>query len=287
MFAINKILIPIDFSTRSDDAADAATAVAEYFHSQITVLHVLTPRFEAPLAPAGQRTVIHGFAREDAEENMEEFRRNAWRDLKVQRVLLEGDPARTIVEYADSEHIDLIMMPTHGYGPFRRLLLGSVTAKVLHDAKCPVWTGVHSQEKPQHIPARPRRIAAAVDLGPHSNEVLSWASRLSWAFEAPLSVVHVAPLDPRLEDYYVSPEWRADVIRAARTKLTELLQNDGISGEIHIEVGSIPDAVAERTQDLQADLLVIGRSGHDGATGRLPTNAYAIIRKAPCAVLGV
>ncbi len=39
-------------------------------------------------------------------------------------------------------------MPTHGYGPFRRFILGSVTAKVLHDADCPVWTGVHLEEAP-------------------------------------------------------------------------------------------------------------------------------------------
>jgi len=40
------------------------------------------------------------------------------------------------------------MMPTHGLGGFRRFLLGSVTAKVLHDADCPVWTGVHLERAP-------------------------------------------------------------------------------------------------------------------------------------------
>ena len=59
MFAITKILLPIDFSERSADAADFGAAVAEQFHSEITLLHVLAPRFEAPLALQGQRTVIH------------------------------------------------------------------------------------------------------------------------------------------------------------------------------------------------------------------------------------
>jgi nucleotide-binding universal stress UspA family protein len=218
---------------------------------------------------------------------MREFRCNELRRLEVQCVLLEGDPASTIVEYAEAEHIDLIMMPTHGYGPFRRLLLGSVTAKVLHDAKCPVWTAVHSEENPFHVPAKPRRIAVAVDLGPHSGSVLRWANRLSSEFGAPLSIIHVAPLDPRTEDYYSSPEWRGEVIGNAKAELRELAQADGINGEIHVEVGSIPDAVTERARNLEADLLVIGRSGHGGGTGRLPTNAYAIIRNAACPVLGV
>ena len=287
VFTITKILLPIDFSERSADAAKAAAAVAERFHSEITLLHILAPRFEAPLAIPGQRTVVHGFAREEAEARMQEFQCQEWHRLQVKRVPREGDPARAIVEYAESEHIDLIMMPTHGYGPFRRLLLGSVTAKVLHDSKCPVWTAVHDTENPSRVPAQPRRIAAAVDLGPHSGDVLRWASQLSWEFGAPLSIIHVAPLDPRTEDYYLSPEWRAEVIGNARAELTELVRADGINGQIHIEVGSIPQAVVERTRNAQADLLVIGRSGHGGVTGRLPTNAYAMIRESPCPVLGV
>jgi K+-sensing histidine kinase KdpD len=103
----------------------------------------------------------------------------------------------TIAEYAESEHFDLIMMPTHGHGPFRRLLLGSVAAKVLHDATCPVWTSVHCQERPIHVPAQPRRIAAAVDLGPHSTSVLRWAGRLSEEFKAPLRASFTLPRSTR------------------------------------------------------------------------------------------
>jgi hypothetical protein len=69
--------------------------------------------------------------------------------MEAKRVVLEGDPARQIVDYAHEEKVDLIVMPTHGYGPFRQFILGSITAKVLHDADCPVWTGVHLEEAPQ------------------------------------------------------------------------------------------------------------------------------------------
>jgi nucleotide-binding universal stress UspA family protein len=190
------------------------------------------------------------------------------------------------VEFATEEHADLIMMPTHGYGPFRRLLLGSITAKVLHDAECLVWTAVHTPDTPSDVPAQPRRIACAVDLGPQSSSVLSWASRLSGEFGAALSVIHVvASLDPRTEDYYLAPEWRGHVIGEARSELARLLQTEGVNGEIHIEVGAIADAVVYAARTVPADLLIIGRSG--GVTGRLPTNAYAIIRQSPCPVLSV
>jgi hypothetical protein len=48
-----------------------------------------------------------------------------------------------------------------------------------------------------------------------------------------------------VENYYFSPEWRDDVIREAKAELTELMRTAGITGETHIEVGAIPDAVVE------------------------------------------
>jgi nucleotide-binding universal stress UspA family protein len=136
--------------------------------------------------------------------------------------------------------------------------------------------------------AHPSRIACAVDLGPLSNSVLSWASRLSWEFGAPLSVIHVvASLDPRLQEYGLSPEWTSYVINETKAELARLLAADGVPGDIHVEIGPIVSAVADAAKEVRADLLVIGRNSHDSMAGRLPTNAYAIIRESPCPVLSV
>ena len=288
MFTVAKILLPIDFSARSTDAADAAAVVAGHFGSELALLHVLAPRFDLPLPTSAQMNVIHGGARAEAEEKMKEFRSNEWGHLGVKRILREGDPARMIVEYATEEHVDLIMMPTHGYGPFRRLLLGSVTAKVLHDANCPVWTATHRPDASSSVAAKPRRIACAVDLGPRSSSIVSWAGRLCREFGASLSAIHVvASLDPLLEDYYPSPEWRGYVLEHAKADLARLLETAGANGDIHIEIGPIVGAVTDAAREVRADLLVIGRSSRDGIAGRLPTNAYAIIRESPCPVVSV
>ena len=63
--------------------------------------------------------------------------------LRLRRVVYEGDPEAQIAAFAQAEDVQLIVMPTHGYGVFRRYLIGSVTAKVLHDVSCPVLTGAH------------------------------------------------------------------------------------------------------------------------------------------------
>jgi nucleotide-binding universal stress UspA family protein len=290
MFTTGKILLPVDFSAGSADIAKVSAPIAERFGSEITLLHVLSKHFDLHFTATPESTLrdLRASARAEAERKLEEFLVPKYRHLAVKRVLLEGDAAAKIVDYAHSEHSTLIMMSTHGYGPFRRLLLGSITAKVLHDARCPVWTAVHRPPTSAAHSSLPHHIACALDLGPQSHNILSWASRLSWEFGASLSVIHVvASLDPRLESSYLSPEWRSDVIKGAMAEVEKLVETAGANAEIHIEVGLIADAVAGAVRKVQADLLVIGRSGRDGIAGRLPSNAYAIIRDSPCPVLSV
>jgi nucleotide-binding universal stress UspA family protein len=201
---------------------------------------------------------------------------------------MEGDPARTIVEYAHSENSDLIVMPTHGYGPFRRLLLGSVTSKVLHDADCPVWTGVHLEKHPSAEPLALSHILCAIDLGPHSTKALDWASRLATEFRSKLTIVHVvASLDPRTEDYYFAPEWRKYVMDQAKEDIEKLQRNVGTQAEVDLETGDISKSVSLAAENLKADLMVIGRGATAGVLGRFRMHAYAIIRQSPCPVVSV
>src|SRR5437763_17179177 len=88
--------------------------------------------------------------------------------VQVDRVVEIGDPWAVITEFARQSSVDLIMMATHGYGPFRELLLGSVAAKVLHDSECPVWTATHVEEGPAIEHVNPSKILCAVDTTPKS-----------------------------------------------------------------------------------------------------------------------
>jgi hypothetical protein len=103
-------------------------------------------------------------ARKESQRLLDEAYADEFRNMPVRRLLLEGDVARQIADLARDEQMDLIVMPTHGYGGFRRFLLGSVTAKLLHDADCPVLTGVHLQEAPPLEPVFFRNILCAVDF---------------------------------------------------------------------------------------------------------------------------
>lgn len=178
-------------------------------------------------------------------------------------------------------------MPTHGYGPFRRFILGSVTAKVLHDADCPVWTGVHLEEAPPAPAISITHVLAALDLGPQSSKVLEWASWLAQAFQARLSVIHATPsIEGRAGEYF-DPQWREHLAEEARKEIARLQQQASSHAEVLIEPGDAPRVVAEAAEKVKASVLVIGRGSATGIFGRLRTNAYAIIRQSPCPVASV
>jgi len=206
----------------------------------------------------------------------------------VVRVVLEGDPTQTIVEFAATGKCDLIVMPTHGYGPFRRFLLGSVTAKVLHDAICPVWTGPHMERAPDYSTVHFHNIVCAIDLGLHSREVLCWAAGFAREFGARLSIVHAIPSSAtRLGGFYFDPDWRTQLTRTAMERINFLRQEMEIDASVAIEAGEPPVVVTAAAETMSADLLVIGRGSTPRAHGHLPTNAYAIVRQAACPVVTI
>jgi nucleotide-binding universal stress UspA family protein len=209
-------------------------------------------------------------------------------DISLTQEVVEGDPARQIVDYARDHGVDLIVMATHGYGPFRRFLLGSVTAKVLHDATCPVWTGPHLEKAPSYETIGFRRIVCAIDLAVGSGAVLEWAGRFSREYGAELVIVHALPESlVQWEGVYFDPEWRSQAAATARDQIVRLQEELKVAGEVLIEIGYVPVVVSDLASRRGADLLVIGRGREAGLLGRLRANAYAILRESPCPVVTI
>jgi nucleotide-binding universal stress UspA family protein len=289
MKPLSKIVLPVDFSERSVGAARYATALAGHFGSELVLLHVVTPpQFEFGALDIGGSMLAELYRNQagQATREMDAFVAAEMADANVRRVVQEGDPARRIVEFANQERADLILMPTHGYGPFRRFILGSNTAKVLHDADCPVWTGVHLEDVPAPASIPFRSLVCAVDLGQQSSRTLCWAAVLAREFGARLELVHVTTPEPDAGDDR-EVNWRVDVRDAARQELVRLQRFVGVEAELAVESGEPAKAICSVAARANADLLVIGRGSAAGVFGRLRTNAYAIIRESPCPVVSV
>jgi nucleotide-binding universal stress UspA family protein len=281
MFPIKKILLPIDFSERCLGGARYAIPLVEHFHSELTLLHVISPMDY--LSPEVQ--TFNEDRRKKASKELDDFLCAALNHLNTRRILREGDPAEVIANQAVQDRSDLIMMPTHGYSPFRRLLLGSTTSKVLHDTACAVWTGAHVAQGPSAEGIKLRHIVCAVDLGPHSASVLRWAAGLASEFKSRLTLLHVVPrLDSPGEGRYAD-EWRERVLADASEAIAKVEQIAGIHVESVVESGDVSKAVGVAAGRLNADLVVIGHGAADNS--RLRTSAYGIIRESPCPVVSV
>jgi nucleotide-binding universal stress UspA family protein len=179
-------------------------------------------------------------------------------------------------------------LPTHGYGRFRRFIVGSVTAKVLHDVSCPVFTGAHIQELAPFNPEPYKRVACAIDLREHSEAVLRWAWGFAQSWSADLIVIHTAPSLEVGSTYseFFPPESREAILQAARQQMMRLMAKVGCQGEVRLEGADVIRFVCSAVEDSYADVLVIGRSPA-GLLGRLRTHAYGLIREAPVPVISI
>ncbi|MCX6611921.1 MAG: universal stress protein, partial [Acidobacteria bacterium] len=203
--------------------------------------------------------------------------------MPVERVLLEGFPSDRIVQYATEREVDLIVLPTHGYGPFRRFLLGSVTSKVLHDAECAVLTGAHMEE-PKLEDIHFSKIAAAVDLSEGSAKVIAEAKALAERFGATLVVMHaMAGLSGHV-GFNFEKAHELHFESAVKERLAELTQ--GMDVETLIETGDPGKTIASMVKASNTDLVVIARSTSHGLAA-LRSYTYAIIRESGVPVMSV
>ena len=273
MFPPKKILFPVDFSERCSSAARMVEIFAGRFEAELTLVNVLEPLSYNDI-PVDSAAI--------AEQRLATFLVDELKHFDVKRVLLDGDPACQILEYAHQQGSDLIMLPTHGYGGFRRLMLGSVTAKILHAAECPVWTGVHMENVPPLEDIKIRKILCAIDLESQSCPTASWAKKLAAEFGAGLAIVHAVP---------GARNGTENSEQALKDKAMEKVHGVqacvGSQAPVFVIADEVADAVCECAAEQQADLVLIGRSVKNGVMGRLRANAYSIIRQSPCPVVSV
>lgn len=290
MLNIKKILLPVDFQKTSLPLVHQVVALARHFASEVVLVHVVTPfSYAAGTLPGDYVPHNLGSLLDElmatAQKNLDSALGPEFAGLKVSRILLDGDPATEIVGAARDEKADLIAMPTHGYGGFRRFLLGSVAAKVLHDIELPVWTAAHLHEPPSGEFSI-RRILCAIDLSEHSVRTLKYAADFAAALNAKLTIAHIpASHDASINAMFVpGMDWRQSLAEAAKVKIAKLQQEAGTNAAVHITHGEVPTALSDAADELDADVMVMGRHV-SGA--RLHTTGYAIVRESPVPVLSI
>jgi nucleotide-binding universal stress UspA family protein len=288
MMSFKRILFPVDFSAQSAAIVPFVRAMAKCFASEIVVLHVVEIPDSWPTSAGGEAQSLsidqlHG----ETTAALDRFVAQEFTGAPVSPRVTKGDAARQIVAYAHEQQVDLIMIPTHGYGLFRALLLGSVTAKVLHDVHCPVWTGVHAEQMTSHSPDRWKRVLCAVETDERGESVLRWTWQFARQQSLELQLVHAVAGADGMWTAENDPSMYEFLFHAAREQLAKLQSRAGTDLDIRLMGGSVGSAVHKAALAYDADLIVIGRGAIQTSFGRLKNSDYSIIRAAPCPVISI
>ncbi len=273
MKLIKKILFPVDFSGSCLSAARYVEGMAGRFEAEVMLLHVVGPG-EGGLTLAEEQLP-------QRQAQLDAYLVDELKYFSTHRVCVTGDdPASEIIAVAREWQPDLVMLPTHGLGAFRRHTLGSVTASLLKELDCPVWTSIHNENVLPLENIHCRMVLCGVDLSDRSEYVLEWAAALATENDADLAIVHaMKPISQPVLALGMQEELTGSATADARRAIDRLRVTAGLRAPVFLGEGDTADVVAGIEKEFGADLLVIGR--HE----RGPEDAFAIIRESPCPVI--
>ena len=133
-----KILVPTDGSDFAKKAQKHALFLSKVSGAEIVAVSVTENNFVNGLPLDDEVYQLNQILKERSEENLKEFDKLNEDDLKITHIVREGSPARVILEVAQEEDVDLIVMGSSGKSGFDRFIMGSVADKVVNSAKCAV-----------------------------------------------------------------------------------------------------------------------------------------------------
>jgi nucleotide-binding universal stress UspA family protein len=288
MGLITNILFPVDFSPSCVAMAAYVKRAATLFRAKVSLIHVFDPStyntFELYLRPASEVAEEHeGIAR----DRLNSFLSADFAPSDHPRILAAGDAATQIAEVSRKNGVDLIIMPTHA-GTFRRMLLGSTTAKVLNDADCPVVTSKHAET----IAPRPlehREWLCAIGFDENSERVLRYCHQAAAEARGNLTIIHaIQSTDPKLPvQIDLEDKIQSEEKQQACERIADLQRKVGSNAPVRIAIGPIKDALLEAARRFDADVLIIGRGPQSDPHGRIRDLTYAVVRDSPFPVLSI
>jgi len=295
---INKILCPVDFSEFSRHAVEYAIGIARWYGASLTALNVLPP-ITSSIPPTGEGLYpAFVFSPDDLRQfrtELDAFVRGAGEvDVPIEAMVLEGSLAGEITRVATELPADLIVMGTHGRSGFERLVLGSVTEKMLRKAPCPLLTV--PRRAPELVPVTLfRRILCATDFSPSAAKALALAESFAKETDAQLTILHVLEEVPLLEPVLMGaaggPQTDAERRAAARQRLGDAISSEARTFS-HVSEIVMPGAKPYReilrlADEQRSDLIVLGAHGGRTAALAFGSTPNHVVREAACPVLTV
>jgi len=277
-----KILVAVDSSDSSRNALHQAFRLANEEKCWITVTSVVPP-YEGEIELIGVRD-IRAALRKPSEDALAEVETIAKTErMLIKTVCEEGEVHQRIVDLADAENCDVIVMGRRGLRRIERSLVGSVTARVIG----------HTQRDVLVVPNNTvigwRTIVLATDGSKHSALATERAIAFAKSYGGELKVVSV--VDVPSEFYAEAPQAVEDLVRKAKGFVADIKKQaeaSDVKAETFVGESEAFEAITKLAKDQAADMIVIGSHGRTGLRRLLMGSvAEKVIGYAPCPVLVV
>jgi len=289
---IERILCPIDFSEFSEKAYDYAQSLAWHYKATLFLQHVidsLTPLYPYHAFPDAYNEMCRNL-RAAAERELQEFaEKHARHGILPQCKVGDGAATDLILDFADAQAVNLIVMGTHGLRGIDHLTLGSVTEKVLRKARCPVL----AVRKPAHdlvIPGEEpdlihlRRILYCADFSDNSEQAFDHAVSLAAEYKAELTLLHV--LEGIADSADIENEI-AKVIESLEKRISPETRKKCTTKAV-VRIGKAYQQIIELAMESQTDLIIMGvRGRHALDLAVFGSTTYRVVQLGPCPVLVV
>jgi nucleotide-binding universal stress UspA family protein len=291
MITISRILCPVDFSEYSARAVAYAVAMAQWYQARLTMLHVWVNLASLDLPPLvleedERRTLLDEMGRFSGPHGGVSI------DLHIREA---SDVHQGILDHAEALGADLLILGSHGRKGVQRLLLGSVTERLLRKVTCPVMvvpSGAPDAARDGLV--RFKRILCPVDFSDASLTALTYALSIAQESDATLTVMHAVDIPPELSEYMPPADFNLDAIRTTAVansleRLRELIPDSArtfCTVETTVVEGAAYRQVLKVAADRHSDLIVMGVHGR-GALDLFffGSNTARVTRATTCPVL--
>ena len=281
------ILFPTDGSDAAESVLEYALQIAAEHEATIHILNVADTGRDSVTTIRGE--VIDVLETEGERIVAEAAQYAKDEGVPVVSEVLQGDPHKTIIDYSEQFDIDCIVMPTHGQRGIKRILLGSVTERVINTAAVPVIAVNPARERPLVYP--PKHVLVPTDGSRGADLALAEGIAVARATGATLHLLHVVEtggLGPDARSVLREGELteRADEIMAEATEKINDTSIDTITSVI--EHGDPSKVICDYIDENEVDLAILGTHGQTDFNRYVMGGVSAkIVRKSPVPVTWV
>ncbi len=294
---IKTIICTTDFSDFSNRAVPFGVALAKEFGAKLYLCHVVDLSSVAMYGEGfSDPLMLESKITDYAHKHLEDLIGDT--DIAWESLTSVGHTADEIAMIAKEKGADLVVCATHGRSGLKRLILGSVTERLMRTLPCPMYI-VRSLEREPAAPVRAemklKRILVGCDFSADSDLAVKYGLSLAQEFQTELYLAHV--LEPRIYKDMLAPtagapdSGREGLREKLTQKLEDMVPEDAkpwCVPETLLLAGHPSDELTKYAVVNEVDLIVLGVRGHSVMESLLVgSTTDRVVRQAPCPVLSV